>query len=72
METTNNILCYIHTNEMSIKEISKETGIPVYKLKLNSSTPLNATELCALCYYLKIRPEDFYKKITNNLPSTDQ
>lgn len=48
---------YIKTNQITVKQIVQDTGIPKEKL-LNKDEPLNATEFLEICSYLNLRPED--------------
>lgn len=62
METTKNIIDYMIDQNISFEIVSKETGVPVKKFLTQGNEPLNATELCEVCTYLGIKPEQFYIK----------
>lgn len=58
MSVSKKITNYIKSNNISVSQISKDTGIDEEKL-LGNLQPFNATEFLELCFYLNIRPEDF-------------
>lgn len=51
-----NIKKYIKDNQISIEQISKDTGIPVEKI-IDEDVSFSATEFLEMCSYLNIRPE---------------
>lgn len=51
-----NIKKYIKDNQISIEQISKDTGIPVEKI-IDDDVSFSATEFLEMCSYLNIRPE---------------
>lgn len=57
------IRTYIEENNLSIQDISDKTQIPKYKLEKQSPLNFNATELCVICSYLNVSPEDFISNI---------
>lgn len=55
---TKRIAEYISHNQISISQITLDTGISGEKLQIDTTGTLNATELLVLCDYLNIRPEE--------------
>jgi hypothetical protein len=58
LSVSRKIANYIKLNNISISQISKDTGIDEEKL-LGNLQPFSAGEFLELCFYLNIRPEDF-------------
>ena len=53
---------YIMENQLSINDISRETGVAKEKLN-NKDITLNATEFLEVCAYLNIQPEELREKV---------
>lgn len=60
---TKKIAEYISGQNFSVDEISKELDIEVQKLQVGTEEALEADEFLSLCFYLKIKPEQFYAEI---------
>lgn len=58
MGVSGKIANYIKSNNISVSQISKDTGIDEEKL-LGNQQPFSAAEFLELCFYLNVRPEDF-------------
>lgn len=61
---TKKIYCYMKIHQIDIRKVSKETGIDRKIFQKQPVRPLNATELCEVCAYLKIQPEEIAKDDT--------
>ena len=64
MKMTKKIYCYMKIHQIDIQKVSKETGIDRKIFQKQPVRPLNATELCEVCAYLKIQPEEIAKDDT--------
>ncbi|MGN1206423.1 MAG: helix-turn-helix domain-containing protein [Eubacterium sp.] len=64
MKMTKKIYHYMTIHQIDIEKVSKETGIDRKIFETQPMRPLNATELCELCAYLKIQPEEIAKDDT--------
>ena len=62
MKMKKKIIEYISENGIDSQKVSTDTGVPFGKLSDDSNSDINAQELCELCMYLGIRPEDLYRK----------
>mgnify|MGYP000628787957 CR=1 FL=1 len=60
---TKKIYCYMKIHQIDIQKVSKETGIDRKIFQKQPVRPLNATELCEVCAYLKIQPEEIAKEM---------
>lgn len=47
---------------LSFEEVSKATKIPLKKFEMIGDHAFNATELCVICEYLHVKPEQFYER----------
>lgn len=56
---------YLEKNGISTEETGDIVGIPTEKLEKGSGKALTAEEFLELCVYLKIRPEDVSKSISD-------
>ncbi|MCI5883253.1 MAG: hypothetical protein PUG66_07305 [Clostridiales bacterium] len=61
MKMTKKIYQYIKIHRIDVEEVSKDTGIDRRVFQKEPLRPLNATELCEVCAYLKIQPEEIAK-----------
>jgi len=64
MKMTKKIYQYMKIHKIDMQKVSKETGIDRKLFQKEPSRPLNATELCEVCSYLKIQPEEIAKDDT--------
>lgn len=62
MEITKKIIDYMLEQNLDFIYVSKSTSIPVKKFRDMGKTPFNASELCVICEFLKMNPEQFYIK----------
>lgn len=62
MEMKNRIIKYMKLHELDAGRIAEEIGIDIGGLTQDSGVEMSADELCRLCVYLNVRPEDFYSK----------
>ena len=62
MEIKSRIIDYMESNKADIDRISRETGIALDRFVRDSGSEITADELCRLCVYLNVRPEDFYTR----------
>ncbi len=61
---TKKIYRYMEIHRIDMEKVSKETGIDRKIFQKKPARPLNATELCEVCAYLKIQPEEIAKDDT--------
>lgn len=61
MKMTKKIYQYMKIHRIDVEEVSKDTGIDRMVFQKEPLRPLNATELCEVCAYLKIQPEEIAK-----------
>ena len=61
MKMTKKIYQYIKIHRIDVEEVSKDTGIDRRVCQKEPLRPLNATELCEVCAYLRIQPEEIAK-----------
>ena len=61
---TKKIYRYMEIHRIDIEKVSKKTGIDRRVFQKEPLRPLNATELCEVCAYLKIQPEEIAKDDT--------
>lgn len=62
MELKNKVIDYISLRGLDIGRVASDTGISVDCLKKDSGVNIDADELCVLCVYLGIKPENLYIK----------
>lgn len=62
MEVKGRIIDYMELHKIDIDRTSRETGIAPDRFKRDSGRDISADELCRLCAYLNVRPEDFYTR----------
>ncbi len=67
MELKNKIIDYINLSGLDIARVASDTGVSVNCLTKESGVNIDADELCALCVYLGVKPENLYtrKHVTN-------
>lgn len=58
MDITKIIAGYIFDNNLTVSQISLDTGIESDKLMPDSKMELSSQELLVLCSYLHIKPEE--------------
>ena len=58
MDITKIIAGYIFDNNLTVSQISLDTGIESDKLMPDSKMKLSSQELLVLCSYLHIKPEE--------------
>lgn len=59
VNVTSKVIEYIKSNNISIDQIAKDTGIPASKLRGETRDPLMAAEFLRVCQYLNVKPENF-------------
>ncbi len=65
MEMKNKIIDYMESCGIDAKKVSDETGVSLRRLTRQSDADIDADDLCKLCTYLSVKPEDFYvRKMT--------
>ena len=62
MELKNKIIDYINLRGLDIARVASDTGISIDCLNKESRVNIDADELCVLCVYLDVKPEDLYNK----------
>lgn len=62
MEVKGRIIDYMAVHKVDMDSVFKATGIEPDRLKRDSGRDISADELCRLCVYLNVRPEDFYTR----------
>ena len=63
MEITRKIIAYIQKENISIKDLSRRTGVAEDVLSENAVRALNASEFLEVCNYLKKDPYDFWEDL---------
>lgn len=67
MKMSTEIRNYIVENHIDIDELAKIAGVKQSQLLVDASTPLNASELLAVCASLQMDPEYFWKKVSGGI-----
>lgn len=62
MELKNKIIDYIGLRGLDIDRVASDTGISIDSLTKESGVDIDADELCVLCVYLGVKPENLYIK----------
>lgn len=62
MELKNKIIEYMSIYGFDIEKVSLDTGVSIESLTKESNTDIDADELCVLCVYFNLKPEDLYTK----------
>lgn len=62
MELKNKIIDYISLRGLDVARVASDTGVSIVSLTKGSGVDIDADELCVLCVYLDVKPEDLYNK----------
>ncbi len=62
MELKNRIIEHMKVYGFDVKKVSEDTGISIERLTKETDADIDADDLCVLCVYLNVKPEELYIK----------